>query len=78
MCVRRLHQQDQFRSRIRILLKYSDTSKGAKTVIIDGKETMIKASSFKISSGDEPGHTSEIEPIDTEKISKEGALKSLM
>ena len=53
--------------------KSSDTSKGTKTVKIDGKETMTKASSYKKSTGDEPSQAPELE-----KLAEEGTMKSLM
>ena len=49
------------------IAKSSDTSKGAKKVKTDGKEVMLKDSSFTKSSGDEPSHVSEMEKIETEK-----------
>ena len=49
------------------IAKSSDTSKGTKNVKCDGKEVMLKDSSYTKSSGDEPSHVEEIEKIDTEK-----------
>jgi hypothetical protein len=56
----------------------SDTSKGTKKVKMDGKEVMLKDSSFSKSTGDEPSHSSEMGHIDHEKSAQEGVMKRLM
>ena len=39
---------------------------------------MVKGSSFGTSTGDEPGHTSDIEQMDTEKITEEPTIRRLL
>jgi hypothetical protein len=58
------------------IVKSSDTLKGAKPVKTEGKEAMVKGSSFGTSTGDEPSHGSGMKQVDTEKNAEEGTLTS--
>ena len=48
------------------IAKSSDTSKGAKTVKINGKQVMIKGSSYEKGTGDEPSVGEEVSPTEVE------------